>query len=144
MNASGSSDHTALKTIFHECSQCGACCKNYRKIVLHPEEVEYIEKMGGHVGIAVSFSEIREKGLQTARKEAANRGTVYMIHPDDTGCLFLQKRDGRYYCKIYHYRPRTCRGFKCNLADGSFFSLVGDDSIHLLGQNRFGLPLERV
>jgi uncharacterized protein len=134
-------DANALKTIFHECQQCGTCCKKYRKITLHPDEVDFIKKMGGHVGIDVTLAEIRTKGLTQAREEAMKRGKVFMIHPDDKGCLFLQKRDGKYYCRIYNYRPRTCRGFKCNLADGTFLDLFGQDSIHLLGQNSFGLPL---
>ena len=41
----------ALRTIFDECRQCGTCCKKYRKIVLQPDEGEFIEKMGGHVGV---------------------------------------------------------------------------------------------
>ncbi len=134
-------DANALKTIFHECQQCGTCCKKYRKITLHPDEVDFIKKMGGHVGIDVTLAEIRTKGLPQAREEAMKRGKVFMIHPDDKGCLFLQKRDGKFYCRIYNYRPRTCRGFKCNLADGTFLDLFGQDSIHLLGQNSFGLPL---
>lgn len=135
-------DHTALKSIFHECNQCGTCCKQYRKITLHEDEVAFIEKMGGHVGVDLSFAEIREKGLEQARADAKKNGKIFMIHPDDKGCVFLQKRDGKYCCKIYHYRPRTCRGFKCNLADGTFLSLFGRDSIHLLGQNAYGLPLK--
>jgi Fe-S-cluster containining protein len=134
-------DSSALKTIFHECQQCGICCEKYRKITLHTDEVDFIKKMGGHVGVDLSLAEILAKGLTRAREEALASGKVFMIRPDDKGCLFLQKRDGKYYCKIYNYRPRTCRGFKSNLADGTFLDLFGQDSINLLGQNSFGLPL---
>lgn len=137
-------DSDTLNTIFHECRQCGTCCKEYRKILLHPEEVEFITKMGGHVGVDVSMREIREKGLQQAMAEARANGKVYMIHPDDKGCIFLQNVNGKYRCKIYNYRPRTCRGFRCNLADDSFLDLFGGNSaIHLLGQNSFGLPIKK-
>ena len=135
-------DPSALNSIFHECNQCGTCCKQYRKITLKEDEVAFIEKMGGHVGGDISFAQIREKGLEAARADAMKSGKVFMIHPDDKGCVFLQKRNGKYCCNIYHYRPKTCRGFKCNLADGSFLNLFGRDSIHLLGQNAYGLPLE--
>ena len=74
--------------------------------------------------------------------EAKSRGETYMIHPDDKGCVFLEKRDGKHVCKIYHYRPRICRGFRCNLADDTFLDILGDDAIWLLDQNRFGLQLE--
>ena len=131
-----------LNTIFDDCRQCGTCCKNYRKIVLQPDEVDFIKEMGGHVGVDVSLKEIREQGIDAATRKARERGRVFMIHPDDKGCMFLEKRNEKFFCKIYHYRPRTCRGFRCNLADNSFLTLFGDNSIHLLGQTSFGLPLK--
>ncbi len=97
--------------------------------------------MGGHVGVDVSLKAIREQGIDAATREAKERGRVFMIHPDDKGCVFLEKRNEKFTCKIYHYRPQTCRGFRCNLADNSFLSLFGDGAIHLLGQTSFGLPL---
>lgn len=136
-------DANRLNTIFHECNQCGTCCKQYRKITLQPDEVEHIKKLGGHVGYDISITEILKKGLEQAQKDAMQRGKVFMIHPDDKGCTFLQKRNNKYYCTIYHYRPRACRGFKCNMADDSFLSLFGKDSIHLLGQTTYGLPLDK-
>ena len=134
-------DEDALKSIFHECRQCGTCCKKYKKILLRPEETAFIEKMGGHVGVNVSMAQIREKGLEQAMEDVRKEGKVYMIHPDDHGCVFLQEKNGKFYCKIYNWRPKTCRGFRCNLADDSFLNLFGgDDAIHLLGTDRFGLP----
>jgi uncharacterized protein len=136
-------DESLLKTIFHECRQCGTCCKKYRKIVLRTDEAAFIEKMGGHVGVDVTMKAIREKGLEEATREAKARGKIYMIHPDDRGCVFLQERNAKQYCTIYHYRPQTCRGFRCNLADDSFMSLFGDGATALLGQDSFGLPLAK-
>lgn len=136
-------DEDALKTIFHECRQCGTCCKGYRKIVVQADEAEFLRKMGGHVGVNVSMKDIRENGLAAAVENAKLGDKLYMIHPDDKGCVFLEQRNGKYSCKIYHYRPKTCRGFRCNLADDSFLHLFGgDDAIHLLGQDSYGLPLK--
>ena len=132
---------STLNTIFDDCRQCGTCCKKYRKITLQPDEVAFIKQMGGHVGVDVSLKAIREQGVDAATREAKERGRVFMIHPDDKGCVFLEKRNKKFTCKIYHYRPQTCRGFRCNLADNSFLSLFGDGAIHLLGQTSFGLPL---
>jgi uncharacterized protein len=132
----------ALKTLFHDCRQCGACCKNYRKIILYPDEVDFIRKMGGHVGVDASLAQLREKPLQELVEAARNDGRVYMIHPDDKGCVFLQKRNAKYYCRIYHYRPRTCRGFRCNMADSSFLDIFGRDATALLGLDEYGLPLK--
>jgi Fe-S-cluster containining protein len=134
-------DANFLNTIFTPCRQCGTCCKNYRKIVLQADEVEFIKKMGGYVGIDVSLKDIRDKGIEQATADAGREGKVFMIHPDDKGCVFLQKRNDNYYCKIYHYRPKTCKGFRCNLADDSMISLLNNDAILLLGQNAYGLPL---
>lgn len=133
---------TTLNTIFHECRQCGTCCKKYNKILLQPDEVEYIEKMGGHVGVNVSLAAIREEGAENAIRKAKEDGKVYMIHPDEGGCVFLEKRNDKYYCKLYHYRPQTCRGYRCNLADNSMMSLFSSDAIYLLGKDKFGLPME--
>ncbi|WP_051309263.1 YkgJ family cysteine cluster protein [Desulfogranum japonicum] len=133
---------STLQTMFHECRQCGTCCKSYRKITLQPDEVDFIKKMGGHVGVDVSLNELRTKTMDELVEKAKASGKVFMIHPDDKGCVFLEKRNSRYYCKIYHYRPQSCKGFRCNLADNSLFDLVGRGAIHLLGQNTFGQPLQ--
>jgi uncharacterized protein len=135
-------DSEALRTVFHECRQCGTCCKTYRKIILHPEEVDFIRKMGGHVGVNASLADLRRRPLEELIQEAKTSGKLYMIHPDDRGCVFLQKRNGKHYCKIYHYRPKTCRGFKCNLADSSFLDIFGRNATALLGLDAFGLPFK--
>lgn len=136
-------DAAALKTLFHECRQCGSCCKNYMKITLYPDEVDFIRKMGGYVGVNASLSQLRRKSLQELMEAAKIGGKLYMIHPDDNGCVFLQKRDGKFYCKIYHHRPRTCRGFRCNMADSSFLDIFGQEATFLLGMDRYGLPSKR-
>lgn len=135
-------DLSQLNSIFGECRQCGACCKKYKRILLQPNEVEFIKKMGGHVGVNVSMRQLQEKTMDQLIKELKDEGKVYMVHPDDKGCIFLENRDGKHFCKLYHYRPKTCQGFRCNLVDTSFLSMIGDDAIHLLGQDKFGLPLK--
>ena len=137
-----SPDEAALKTIFHDCRQCGTCCKTYRKILLYPEEVSFIRKMGGHVGIDISLTQLREHSLDSLMEDAQRQGKVYMIHPDGKGCIFLEKRNGKYRCKIYHHRPQTCRGFRCNMADSSFLDIFSRDATVLLGLDSFGLPLK--
>lgn len=132
-----------LNSIFNECRQCGSCCRQYRKITLQSSEVEFIKKMGGHVGVDISLSEIRKSGIDKARRDAEHRGKIFMVHPDDKGCVFLEKRNDKCFCKIYHYRPQACKGFRCNVADDSMLNLISSDAYLLLGQNSFGLPLEK-
>ncbi len=136
-------DEQNLNTIFDECRQCGTCCKKYKKVLLQGDEPAFIKKMGGNVGVDATLKELREKPLKQLIEERKKTGKVYMIHPDDKGCIFLECRNGLYRCKIYNYRPLSCRGFRCNLADDSLLSLFTDDAIHLLGQDRFGLPLQQ-
>ncbi|WP_028585141.1 YkgJ family cysteine cluster protein [Desulfogranum mediterraneum] len=141
MIAKTSPEQAELRTLFAECRQCGTCCRSFRKIALHPDEVEFIKKMGGHVGVDIGLNELREQSMEELVEAARARGRLFMIHPDDQGCVFLERRNERYVCRIYHHRPRVCRGFRCTLADSSFLDLFGGDAIHLLGQDRFGLPL---
>lgn len=130
-----------LNTLFQECRQCGTCCKTYKKVLLQGDEPAFIKKMGGHVGVDATLKELRETPLEQLIEEKKKDKKVYMVHPDASGCIFLECRNGKYRCKIYHYRPLSCRGFRCNLADDSLLSLFTDDAIHLLGQDRFGRPL---
>jgi len=134
-------DH--LKTLLAECRQCGACCRRYRKVLLQPDEVDRIKALGGHVGVMVSLNALRDKTMDQLVEEAKGKDKIYMIHPDDKGCIFLQKVNGKYKCKIYHYRPEACRGFRCNLADSSMMDVFLEDPIHLLGLNRYGQKLEQ-
>ncbi len=143
-NDTATLDANNLKTLLQECRQCGTCCKKYKKVLLQGDEPAFIKKMGGHVGVDATLKELREKPLEKLIEEKKESGKVYMIHPDDKGCMFLECQNGLYRCKIYHYRPLSCQGFRCNFADDSFLSLFGDDDvIHLLGQDRFGLPLQK-
>lgn len=134
-------DKQKMDTILQDCRQCGTCCKTYRKILLNPDEVERMKKLGANVGIMIRLNDLRTNNINDIAINEQQKGKVYMIHPDDKGCIFLEKRDDKYRCKIYHYRPEACKGFKCNMADETVNSLFMNDSIHLLGMNRFGQKL---
>lgn len=134
-------DKSQLDTILQKCRQCGTCCKKYKKVLLQPDEVDFIKKMGGHVGVNIGLNELRDSNIEELMAEAEKKEKVYMIHPDGKGCIFLENRNGKYICKIYYYRPLSCRGFRCTLADNSFMDLFGSDAIHLLGLDLFGRPL---
>lgn len=136
-------NHQNLKTILQDCRQCGTCCKQYTKVVLQDSEVAFIKKMGGHVGVNTTLRQLREKPLTELLEDNRTLGKIYMIHPDDKGCLFLERRNGLYFCKIYNYRPLSCRGFRCNMADNSFFDLFGNDATCLLGLDSFGMALAK-
>jgi uncharacterized protein len=134
-------DESLMKSIFHDCRQCGTCCKAFSKIKIYPEEVDFIKKMGGHVGIQVNISELIQKNINDLINEPEYKDKLYMVHPDSKGCIFLEQRNNNYYCKIYHYRPKTCQGFKCNLVDEHSRNLLFQDAIYLLGEDKYGFKL---
>ncbi len=130
-----------LDTIFHECRQCGLCCRSYSKVLLKPDEVDTIKKLGGHVGLMIALNDLRDKPLDELIKDARYQDKIYMIHPDNKGCIFLGKKNNKYFCKIYHYRPESCKGFRCNMADKSIETLLLDDPNILLGTDKYGRKL---
>ena len=132
-----------LDTLLLDCRQCGTCCKTYRKVLLEPDEIDRLRALGAEIGIMVRLNDLREKSMAELVKDAKGKKDVYMIHPDGKGCMFLQKVDDKYCCKIYHYRPRACQGFRCSLADQSMEHLLLNDATYLLGEDRFGMKLER-
>jgi len=131
-----------LNTIFQECRKCGTCCKSFRKILLKPNEVERMKKLGANVGIMVSLNDLRKNNINELIEKEKEKQQAFMIHPDENGCIFLQKKNDKYSCKIYHYRPEVCHSFKCNMADNSMKDLFLRDSIYLLGMDRFGRNIQ--
>jgi Fe-S-cluster containining protein len=121
-----------MDSIFSDCRQCGTCCRSYRKIPLEPGEVDFIRKMGGHVGVDIPLNSLRKHTMDELVAREKEKGRVFMVHPDDKGCVFLRRVDNRHVCGIYHYRPAVCRNFRCNLADHSFLTLLAVDGALLL------------
>lgn len=130
-----------LDTLLQECRQCGTCCKTYKKVLLKADEVEGMKKLGANVGVMIRLNDLRTKNINELAETETNKEKIYMVHPDDKGCIFLEKRNEKYCCKIYHYRPEACKGFKCNMADESVNTLFMQDSVYLLGTDRFGRKL---
>jgi Fe-S-cluster containining protein len=129
-----------LNTLLENCRQCGTCCKTYRKVLLEPDEIDRLRALGAEIGVMVSLNELRGKTMAELVDEARGKN-VYMIHPDSRGCIFLHKVNGLSRCKIYHFRPRACQGFRCSFADQSIEQLMLGDPIFLLGEDRFGRKL---
>lgn len=131
-----------LNTLFDECRQCGTCCKSYRKVLLEPDEVDRMRALGAEIGVMVNLNDLRTKTMDQLVDEARGEKDIHMIHPDSKGCMFLHRVNGKSRCKIYHYRPRSCRGFRCSLSDHSMEQLLFSDAIYLLGEDRFGRKFE--
>jgi len=132
-----------LRTIFDQCRQCGSCCKRYSRVLLAPDEVEFISKMGGHVGVTRTLRDLIGRRSASGQDAPQPGEQVVMVHPDEKGCVFLRRLGGgKHRCAIYNYRPLVCRRFKCNLADSSMAQVLGDP-ICLLGLDALGHKLEK-
>ena len=104
----------------------------FRTIPLQPNEVDFIKRMGGQVGIDARISELQTKNMDDLFQIAKRQGKVFMIHPAEKGCVFLEKQGKKYRCKIYRFRPKICQAFHCNLADDSLLLLFSQDALELL------------
>jgi len=72
---------------------CAECCK-YLTVKLNKKEIETI-KEAGHSNFYIYDKEINSNVMKWT----------------DDGCLFLGKKEGEYYCKIYSIRPEVCRKY---------------------------------
>lgn len=54
-------DKNNLDTLLQECRQCGTCCKTYKKVLLKPDEVERMKKLGANVGVMIRLNDLRLK-----------------------------------------------------------------------------------
>ncbi len=72
---------------------CADCCK-YLTVKLYKEDIENIKREGVYEDFFMDF-------------DAHIRSPVLKIR--DEKCVFLGKKKGRYYCKIYKSRPKVCK-----------------------------------
>lgn len=76
---------------------CGQCCKQLA-VMISQNEVKQIRNLG------YKDEDFLEKDLLYIKKLVLKR--------DRKGCVFLKKhKDGKYSCKIYKNRPKTCRQY---------------------------------
>jgi Fe-S-cluster containining protein len=76
---------------------CGQCCK---KLVIRVSkgEIEKIRKLG------YKDEDFLERDLAYRHK--------FVLKRNKKGCVFLKKnKDGKYSCRIYKNRPKTCRQY---------------------------------
>ena len=78
-----------------ECDRyCGQCCKKL-VVRVNKEDIEKIRKLG------YKEEDFLERDLLYRSK--------FVLKKDNNKCVFLKKhKDGRYSCKIYKNRPKTC------------------------------------
>lgn len=76
-----------------KCKRCAECCK-YTIVKLFKEDIERIKKAGYKEDFFVRYdSHIKSPVLRNEKGS----------------CVFLEKKKGKYQCKIYDIRPRVCR-----------------------------------
>ena len=84
-----------LKKETFQCDRyCGQCCKKL-VVRVNKSEIEKIRKLG------YKEEDFLERDLLYRNK--------FVLKRDNNKCVFLKKhKDGRYSCKIYKNRPKTC------------------------------------
>lgn len=76
-----------------KCERCADCCK-YLTIKLYKKDIKEIKK----AGYAQDFFLEYDNYIKSPILRRINKG-----------CVFLGKKKGKYYCKIYEIRPKICR-----------------------------------
>lgn len=72
---------------------CADCCK-YLTVKLYKKDIENIKREGFDEAFFMDFdTHIKSPVLRIINEK----------------CVFLGKKKGRYYCKIYKSRPKVCR-----------------------------------
>lgn len=72
---------------------CADCCK-YLTVKLYKKDIEVIKREGFDEDFFIEFDTHIKNPVLKIRNER---------------CVFLGKRKGRYYCKIYESRPKVCK-----------------------------------
>jgi len=74
---------------------CGECCK-YMPVKVVKRDIAAIKKEG-----------YDERDFLDYDYHIKN----HVLKMNGDGCVFLGKKDGKYYCKIYPNRPKVCRKY---------------------------------
>ncbi|MBW2974536.1 YkgJ family cysteine cluster protein [Candidatus Woesearchaeota archaeon] len=72
---------------------CAECCK-YLTVKLYKKDIEAIKKEGYEEEFFMEF-------------DTHIKSPVLKLRDDK--CVFLGKKKGEYYCRIYKIRPKVCR-----------------------------------
>src|SRR3989338_6250988 len=80
------------------CDSCAQCCKAF-DVKLFKEDIRRIKKAGYDEDFFMEPDGISRKPND------------YVLRKQNGQCVFLGKRSGKYYCKIYDIRPKICRKY---------------------------------
>ncbi len=86
-----------------ECLQCGRCCSGPAEgnIWITKPEIELIAKFLGMTIDKFAGRYLKRVHFRTSIVE----------HPETKDCIFLEEKNGRKTCRIYHVRPAQCRNW---------------------------------
>lgn len=86
------------------CKQCGKCCLTFT-VKLSDKDMERIKQLCYKKEF---FAEPDNYDAKTGK---------YSLKRVNKQCIFLRKRDNKYFCKIYEARPEICRKYPFIEAD---------------------------
>ena len=77
------------------CKRCADCCR-YLTVKLSKKDIEAIKDKSYKEDFFIKFDRYIKSPV---------------LKNKDEGCVFLGKKEGKYYCKIYNIRPKVCRKY---------------------------------
>lgn len=82
------------------CVKCAECCKSYPSVELSKNEIYSLEQVTG----------LHFDNFTNTKGKAVVKG--YFLQSQENGdCVFLDKDNGVYSCKVYEARPRICQDY---------------------------------
>lgn len=81
-----------------KCKRCAKCCLCLT-VLLSKNDINRIKKKGYEEAFFIDTENIGPYKGKSSLKRKNNR------------CIFLAKKNKKYYCKIYDIRPKTCKDY---------------------------------
>ncbi|MBD3164084.1 hypothetical protein GF323_02715 [Candidatus Woesearchaeota archaeon] len=86
------------------CSQCGKCCLTFT-VKLSDKDIKRIESLG------------LKKEFFAEKDNFDPKTGKYSLKRPNRGCIFLIRKNNKYFCRIYRQRPDICRKYPFNESD---------------------------
>jgi len=80
-----------------KCTSCGECCRPI--VIVTDEEIKTIESTGINQEDFIDIDPLDETGTVNALKQI------------NGVCVFLKRKDDKFLCNIYEYRPSICKKY---------------------------------
>ena len=81
-----------------KCERCGKCCKTYI-IKVSKKDIKRIKNKG------------YEESYFLMHDSMSPGNNKFVLRKENGKCVFLKKKNGKYFCEIYKIRPLICQKY---------------------------------